>query len=81
MYKTNLPDDDQTRKALDQMMVRLTWIEELTVDAYVVVLAYGLWVFTAPFYAVLWIIFYTSLRIASALMGIDRWSELWKARR
>lgn len=81
MYKTNLPDNDQTRKALDQMVVRLTILEELTVDTYVVVMAYGLWVFAAPFYAVLWIIFYTSLRIASALMGIDSWSELRKARR
>lgn len=81
MYKTNLPEDDQTRKALDQMMIELTLLEELAVDAYIVVIAYGLWVFAAPFYAVLWIIFYISLRVSSALMGIDRWAELRKALR
>ena len=81
MPTNRLPEDDQTRKTLEKLLIRLTWIEELAVDAYIVVLAFGLWVFAAPFYAVLWITLCVSYRIWAAVAGIDRWSQLRKERR
>lgn len=81
MYKTNLPEADETRKAIERLLVRLTWIEELCEIALVIIVSAVMWAFLPHIFVAMAMIFYASTRAGNALLGNDRWSQLRKDRR
>ncbi len=81
MPTNKLPEPDQTHKALDRLLVRLTCLEEIVETTYIIDVFARLWVAFSPIIPVLWAVFYIALRFGNALLGTDRWGEMRKAQR
>lgn len=81
MPTNRLPEDNQIRKTLEKLLIRLTWIEEFCEIALVTIFTALLWMYTPHILAWMWSITYIVSTIATAALGNDRWSQLRKDRR
>lgn len=74
MPTNRLPEDNQTRKTLEKLLIRLTWIEQFCEIALVTIFTALLWMYTPHILAWMWSITYVVYTIATAALGNDRWS-------